>query len=181
MNGDNRRRAPDGWARRTLWHARADAPAAELLRRLERETIVPRPLDETFAFFADAANLSRLTPPWIDFRIETPLPIGMAAGVEIDYQIVLHGIPIPWRTRIDVWEPGRRFVDRQLLGPYWWWHHEHLFEAVDEGTRVIDRVAFLPRFRRLTGAWVQRDVERIFDYRHEVLPQLLRAPDDGQR
>jgi hypothetical protein len=33
---------------------------------------------------------------------------------------VLRGVPLPWRTRIDVWEPGVRFVDRQLAGPYLW-------------------------------------------------------------
>ena len=31
---------------------------------LHQETVVPATLDETFAFFSDAANLERLTPPW---------------------------------------------------------------------------------------------------------------------
>ena len=95
---------------------------------------MPAPLDETFAFFADAANLERLTPPWINFRIRTPRPIVMREGAVIDYRIGLYGLPMPWRTRIDVWEPGVRFVDRQVAGPYRWWRHEHLFECSD-GTR----------------------------------------------
>ena len=123
---------------------------------LHAETIVAAPLDETFAFFADAANLERLTPPWLNFQIRTPLPLTMAEGVEIDYLIVLHGLPIPWRSRIDVWEPGVRFVDRQVLGPYRWWHHEHRFESAGRGTRVVDHVEFVPRLRWITGALVQR-------------------------
>jgi len=73
----------------------------------------------------------------------------------------------------DVWEPGVRFVDRQVRGPYRWWRHEHRFEAVEGGTRVIDHVDYVPRFRWLTGALVRRDVERIFDYRQQALAELF--------
>ena len=97
----------------------------------------------------------------------------MREGVEIEYRITLYGVPIPWRSRIDVWEPGVRFVDRQLVGPYLWWHHEHRFEAVAGGTRVIDDVEFVPRVAWLTGAMVQRDVERIFSYRQQALRLLF--------
>lgn len=140
---------------------------------LSRDVIVPASLDETFAFFSDAANLERLTPPWLNFLIQTPMPVQMQPGVEIDYRIVLYGMPIPWRSRIDVWEPGRRFVDHQVFGPYRWWRHEHLFEAAGAATRVIDRVEYVPRLRWFTHALVQRDVERIFTYRQETLPRLF--------
>ena len=141
------------------------------LVHLHRETVVPASLADTFMFFTDAANLERLTPPWLNFRIQTRLPVVMGEGVEIAYQIVLHGWPIPWRSRIDVWEPGVRFVDRQVVGPYRWWHHEHRFEALSEGTRVSDTVEFVPRLRWLTGGRVQRDVERIFAHREIMLQQ----------
>lgn len=139
------------------------------------ETVVPVGIGEAFTFFADAANLERLTPPWINFRILTPLPIAMGEGTLIDYQIVLYGLPIPWRTRIDAWEPGVRFVDRQVAGPYRWWHHEHRFEAAEAGTRVIDHVEFLPRAPWLSSWLVNRDVRRIFNYRQTALASLLAA------
>ena len=97
----------------------------------------------------------------------------MRAGAILDYRIRLHGLPIPWRTRIDVWEPGVRFVDRQVLGPYHWWRHEHRFEAVDGGTRVVDHVEYLPRLAWLSRGWVRRDVERIFAYRRQALLREL--------
>ena len=150
-----------------------ESKPARHVEQLHRETIVPRGLDETFAFFSDAANLERLTPPWLNFKILTPPPIPMHEGAIIDYRITLYGVPIPWKTRIDVWEPGVRFVDRQLSGPYLWWHHEHRFERTPSGTRVIDHVEYLPRVRWLSQAFVRRDVERIFVYRQAVLPTLL--------
>ena len=154
---------------------RAKSTRPDAVTHLHRETIVPHPLDETFAFFADAGNLERLTPPWLNFRILTPRPIAMHEGAIIDYRIVLYGVPIPWRTRIDVWEPGTRFVDRQLSGPYLWWHHEHRFESTPAGTRIIDHVEYVPRVRWISGPLVRRDVERIFAYRQSVLPSILTA------
>jgi ligand-binding SRPBCC domain-containing protein len=158
---------------RLAWAPRAGGRPRRGHSVLHAETVVPASLDETFAFFADAANLGRLTPPWLNFRIRTPLPLTMAEGLEIDYRIVLHGLPIPWRSRIDVWEPGVRFVDRQVLGPYRWWHHEHRFEPSGRGTRVIDHIEFVPRVRWLTGALVRRDVGRIFAFRKEELVRLF--------
>lgn len=143
------------------------------MTHLHRETVVPATLEETFRFFSDATNLERLTPPWLNFHILTPMPIEMRVGTEIDYRIVLYGIPIRWRSRIDVWEPGVRFVDRQLRGPYTSWNHEHRFEAVDGGTRVIDHVEFVPKVAWLTGWKVRSDVEKIFAYRTEKLNALF--------
>jgi ligand-binding SRPBCC domain-containing protein len=164
------------WFDRIAWAPTAGDRPAGGLERLRAETVVPASLEETFAFFADAANLERLTPPWLRFRIVTRMPLEMREGAVIDYRIVLRGIPIPWRSRVDVWEPGKRFVDRQVTGPYRWWRHEHQFEPAPSGTRVIDSVEFVPRLRWLTAGLVRRDVQRIFAYRQDRLPQFFARP-----
>ena len=140
---------------------------------LRRETIVPASRHDTFAFFADASNLERLTPPWLNFAILTPTPLAMWAGVDIDYRISLYGLPMPWRSRIDVWEPSVRFVDRQVIGPYRWWRHEHRFDTVAGGTLVVDHVEYVPRARWLSAPIVRRDLERIFTYRQNALRQIF--------
>lgn len=157
--------------------AAGDRPATGL-QLLRMETVVPAPIDEAFAFFADATNLERLTPPWINFRILSPLPIAMREGATIDYQIVLYGLPIPWRTQIDAWHPGAGFVDRQIAGPYRWWRHEHFFEVHPQGTRVIDQVEYAPRAAPFSTWLVKRDVGRIFAFRQRTLSRLL-AGDRG--
>jgi ligand-binding SRPBCC domain-containing protein len=159
-------------ARRGWLQSSATRPRRNVTR-LKYDTLVPAPLDATFAFFSDAANLERLTPGWVQFSIVTPLPIIMRAGLEIDYRIRLHGVPLAWTSRIDVWEPGRCFVDRQIAGPYLWWRHEHRFETAGDATRVIDEVEYVPRAAWMTARLVRRDVERIFQYRQKALQEIF--------
>ena len=153
-------------------HERPEGP----LPHIHRAAVVPASLEETFAFFSDAANLERLTPSWLAFRIRTPLPIVMREGAIIDYRISLRGLPLPWRSRIEVWEPGVRFVDRQIVGPYRWWRHEHRFTRVDGGTLVVDDIEYLPRMRTLSRRFVERDLMRIFDYRYASLQKIFAHP-----
>ena len=56
----------------------------EGLFKLETELWLPRRRDEVFRFFADAFNLETLTPPWLKFKVLTPRPIEMRAGLRID-------------------------------------------------------------------------------------------------
>jgi ligand-binding SRPBCC domain-containing protein len=142
--------------------------------RFETELWLPRPRREVFQFFADAANLERLTPPWLGFRILTPQPIAMGPGALIDYRLSVHGLPLRWRTRIERWEPPLCFVDAQLRGPYRRWHHTHTFEERDGGTLCREVVRYaVPGGALVDRLFVRRDVERIFAYRRTVLAGLF--------
>jgi ligand-binding SRPBCC domain-containing protein len=145
--------------------------------RLEREQVIDRPLPEVFAFFAQPRNLEAITPPWLRFAVLTPEPIAMAPGALIAYRLVLHGLPVRWLTRIETWEPGRLFVDRQVRGPYRLWHHRHEFEPHPRGTLVRDRVRYAlplgPLGAAAHEAFVRRDLDRIFNYRRLAVARAL--------
>ena len=146
---------------------------------LRRRQWIPRPIEEVFTFFSDARNLEEITPPWLGFRILTPVPIRIAEETRIRYRLRLHGIPVGWETEIRQWKPPHRFCDVQLLGPYQLWHHTHRFEPKDGGTLMTD----ILRYRLPLGIIgqlvhhlkVRRDVEKIFDYRARRIAELFRA------
>lgn len=150
-------------------------------RTLHREIVLPRPREEVFAFFADAGNLERLTPPWLRFAIATPRPIGMEAGRRIDYRLRVHGLPLRWTSEITAWEPPVRFVDEQIRGPYRTWIHEHTFEETPGGTLVRDLVRYAAPVRRAVDLlFVRPDLRRIFDYRHARLAEIFRKGSSGE-
>jgi ligand-binding SRPBCC domain-containing protein len=147
------------------------------LHRLERRQLLARPVDDVFAFYADAANLEALTPPFLRFHIVTPTPIAMRVGTRIDYALSLYGVPIRWRTLITCWEPGVRFVDEQEAGPYAYWRHEHAFEARGRATLMRDTVEYLEPLRAVGQLahllFVRRALDRIFDFRRDAADRLL--------
>lgn len=144
---------------------------------LRRELLVPFPRDKVFAFFAEATNLERITPPWLRFHVSTPGPVEMGEGTLIDYKLRIKGVPVRWRTRIALWNPPSQFVDTQLKGPYTLWHHTHTFEEYGGGTRMTDEVRYQLPLGPLGDAihvlMVRRDVETIFNYRNRQIPALL--------
>ena len=146
---------------------------------LERAQTIPLSLQEAFDFFADATNLERITPPALRFQTLTPAPIEMKAGTLIEYQLALYGVPFKWRTLIETWQPGQRFVDRQINGPYSLWHHTHTFaEIAPQQVLMKDTVSY-----RVEWGWpgwlaheflVGRMVNEIFDYRFKAVAELLK-------
>jgi ligand-binding SRPBCC domain-containing protein len=144
---------------------------------LQRDQWIPRPIEEVFAFFADAANLEAITPPWLGFRILSPEPIAMRAGTLIAYRLRWRRLPLRWVTEIEEWEPPFRFVDVQRQGPYALWHHSHSFEAHAGGTRMRDRVRYAlplgPLGLLMQRLAVRRDVEAIFAYRASRVNEIF--------
>ena len=144
---------------------------------LEQEQLVRRARGEVFAFFADAANLERITPDSLRFEIRSPQPIAMRAGAIIDYQLSLFGLTFRWRTLIESFDPDSGFVDVQTKGPYRSWRHTHRFSDVPGGTLVRDRVEYeLPLgplgeiARRL---FVDKQLRRIFDFRRAAIEKAF--------
>lgn len=145
---------------------------------LERSQRVEIPVERAFSFYADAANLEPLTPPWLHFNLLTRQPLTLEAGALLDYRLRLHGVPIRWRTRIETWEPPHRFLDTQVRGPYALWEHRHTFEPDGEGATLIhDHVRYAiplgPLGELAHRLFVRRDLERIFDFRRDALAAAL--------
>ena len=130
---------------------------------LHAEQLVPVDPDNTFAFFADAANLQRLTPPWLDFTITSRLPLAMHQGALIDYKLKVHGIPIRWQS----------VISERL------WRHVHRFTPRSGATLVEDDVHYRVPGGTLANLFVRRDLTQIFGYRQRALLDALAVSSPG--
>jgi len=143
-----------------------------MLHRFQTSMRLPRPRREVLAFFADAANLQRMTPPEVGFEMLTPQPIQLTAGAHVEYKLRLLGVPVRWQTRIARWDPPHEFVDEQLQGPYKLWVHTHRFQEKDGMTTMADEVQYRLPFWPLgevADPLVRAQLQRIFRYRQEVI------------
>lgn len=148
------------------------------MRILERTQTVPRPPEEAFAFFCDPRNLERLTPAFLRFQFLREPPATFAPGTVLDYRIRLYGVPVHWRTRIEIVEPPVRFVDVEETGPYAYWRHTHTFKDLGGArTEMRDRVEFALPLGLLGEIayrlFVARSLKEIFDYRERALAAIL--------
>jgi ligand-binding SRPBCC domain-containing protein len=138
---------------------------------------VPQKPAEVFPFFSDERNLERITPEFLGFQVLKKSTPQIQEGTLIDYRLKIHGVPARWRTRIEEWVPGERFVDTQLSGPYKKWHHMHRFQSLGGGTLLRDTVRYVIPAGALgnlaLGGLIQRDVQRIFGYRKKVIRELF--------
>ena len=137
---------------------------------------LPLAREQVFAFFAEAQNLERITPPELGFRIASRTPVDITTGTQIDYHLSLFGLPFTWRSLISHWNPPHAFVDEQRKGPYSLWHHTHTFEETDKGTAIGDRVLFrqpLWPLGEIVLPLIRLQLKRIFSYRQKAIHTLL--------
>ncbi|MGE0201246.1 MAG: hypothetical protein AB7P76_09780 [Candidatus Melainabacteria bacterium] len=144
---------------------------------------LPISLETAWDFFSNPANLPRITPPWLGFRVESTLPPRMYPGMVAWYKVMLLGIiPTTWVTEIPVVQEPFFFIDEQRFGPYKLWYHQHRFEAITladgrPGVRVTDDVTYIMPFGifgRLVHFFVVRhQLADIFRFRERVLAELF--------
>ena len=150
---------------------------------LHREQWIALPIDEVFAFFADARNLEKITPLWLGFKILSMSADSISEGTVICYRLRLYGIPFYWRTEICEWNPPHCFVDEQSKGPYKQWRHTHGFEAHGDRTKMVDDVQYSLPFgilgRVVHALKVRGDVNRIFDYRRLQINARFGRPGES--
>jgi ligand-binding SRPBCC domain-containing protein len=147
---------------------------------LEWQQRVTASMAQAWDFLQNPANLDRITPPDLHFRIVTEVPAVMFNGLIVEYRIT---IPLlgthTWVTEIKHIREGHSFVDEQRLGPYRFWYHYHEIRQEREGVLLIDKVFYQPSFgllgQLLHRLYIRQTLERIFTYRSERLEFYLSA------
>jgi uncharacterized protein YbjT (DUF2867 family)/ligand-binding SRPBCC domain-containing protein len=149
------------------------------VHQLRAKQVVPRQIEEVFAFFSRAENLGRITPGQMRFEFLSN-DFEMRAGLEIEYRLrPMFGVPVGWRTAITSFDPPHRFTDVQLKGPYGRWEHSHSFSSVEGGTLVVDEITYelpLGRLGNLAHGLVRPELEQIFRHRARSIDNIFARP-----
>ena len=142
--------------------------------------IINTNLDEAWKFFSNPQNLSKITPPWLNFIVTTDLSPKMYEGMIITYKVhPLFGVPLNWVTEIKNVKEKCFFVDEQRFGPYKFWHHQHLFVENNNGVKMDDiihyAIPFDPLSRPLNEIVVNKKIKQIFLFREQVINKLFNS------
>ena len=136
---------------------------------LKKQHLLPVSLEEAWNFFANPANLSRLTPLHLNLKFTNEL-FGdtLYPGQIITYRVrPVAGIPVFWMTEITHVDRMKFFVDEQRKGPYALWHHQHHFKSIAGGVEMTDiihyRIPFGP-LGELGLPFIKKQLHQIFSY-----------------
>jgi ligand-binding SRPBCC domain-containing protein len=152
-----------------------------MIHVLNKRQVVPAGIRECWKFFSDPHNLSKITPPGLDFQVLSELPDEIHEGMMIEYRVrPLLGIPMTWLTEITHVRGPHYFVDEQRVGPYALWHHEHEFVDMPDGrTELVDRIHYILPFSPLSEAvhalLVAPQLKTIFEYRIAAVEKIFGA------
>jgi uncharacterized protein (TIGR01777 family) len=135
----------------------------------ERTSEMPVSADELFAWHERPGAFQRLAPPWERMRV-----LEQSGGIRDGGRLVMELRKGPLRLRwVAVhrgYEPGRRFCDEQVSGPFARWVHTHAVAPAGEGATLTDRVEwalpFGPLGALVGGRMTERMLERMFAFRH---------------
>ena len=161
--------------------------------RYQASVSLPVSAETAFAYHERPGCLNRLIPPWESVTIERS-DGSLRAGSRVVLKTRLMGFPLRWVAEHTVYEPPRRFCDRQVSGPFASWEHEHRFDESAVGLRdgsltaetagvepavsggsasvLTDRIDYRlpggPLGRWLGGGKALHTIEAMFAYRHRV-------------
>lgn len=143
-----------------------------------KQTQVPAPVEEVFAWHEQPQVLSLLIPPWENVKIlNCTGPISLE-GSRVTLRInILGPIAIDWVSEHHNYQAGFQFQDSQIKGPFHYWKHTHRFIPVDDMRCLIEdeieyALPLAPLSHWIAGWVVKRKLSLMFDYRHE---QVLKA------
>ncbi len=140
---------------------------------------IPVSIAEAWDFFSSPANLARITPPEMMFRI-TDGDGGrlIYEGMHITYILYpFMMLPVRWETEITRVDKPFMFEDCQKSGPYESWRHQHQFHEIAGGVAMTDRIDYLMplgAFGDLVNTLiVSRRLDEVFAYRKKRIEEIL--------
>ncbi len=93
----------------------------------------------------------------------------ICGGEEVSWEARHFGVTWRMTSRIVEFDPPRRFIDEMVHGPFTAYRHEHLFEPIGAGTRMIDVITFETPLGLLTERPVGIYLRRLMRIRNAAI------------
>lgn len=138
-------------------------------RIYEKRSVFKSTSERLTEFHRHPRAFAKLTPPPIFVQIHRDDRTSLTAG-EIEFTLWFGPIPVRWIAQHEAGPTEHSFADRLTYGPLAYWRHEHIFEPLDDGVALVDRITFAhkPGLRgvmtRLTFDGIP--LRLLFFYRH---------------
>jgi ligand-binding SRPBCC domain-containing protein len=155
--------------------------------QFQKKQMIPASLEEMWDFISSPKNLKEITPEYMGFEITSKnLTEKIYPGMIIRYKVKpFAGIPLTWVTEITHVVEKKYFIDEQRVGPYSFWHHQHILEQLEKGILMTDIVSYKPPLAILGSIAnviiIQKKLEAIFEYREKVLSMKFDHPKSGEK
>lgn len=152
-----------------------------MVHQLKREQQIACDIDTAWNFFSAPGNLSKITPPDMNFIVRSDVEgQEIFEGMIIDYYVSpLFGIKTKWQTEITQVNVKQSFTDFQKKGPYKLWNHFHEFIPNENGVLIKDTVDYElplgPLGEIAHAVFVKDKLNHIFAYRFQVLEKMFNS------
>ncbi len=148
--------------------AAGDKGALTYVKRSE----MPVSVEELFAWHEKPHAFARLAPPWAKIEV-----LSRDSGIDDGCQVVLRiQSMITWTLVHSNYVKNEQFNDIQVKGPFTAWKHTHGFKEIDsQHSYLTDTISYRFLFQKLFHHWVDRRLEKLFDYRHRLLKHDLKV------
>jgi ligand-binding SRPBCC domain-containing protein len=138
-------------------------------------------LAQLIAFHENPSNLPKLTPPPIFIHIQRDNRSSLSEG-EIEFTLWFGPFPVTWLALHEPGPTGHSFADLALNSPLDYWRHEHIFEQLENGVALVDRVSYAhkPGFRGIVTRLFFGKIPLVilFNYRHLQTQIAMKSQDN---
>lgn len=151
--------------------------------RFVKQSVIRASPRRVFEFHEQPDVLALLTPSWESARVIQSAKISQVGSQAIIQTRILGLMKVRWIAEHTLYNPPHLFEDIQVKGPFRSWRHRHIVEPISEGAILRDEIDYEPPLGVL-GRWmapllIQRRLQKLFDYRHEITRQWCERKDEG--
>jgi ligand-binding SRPBCC domain-containing protein len=152
--------------------------------RFAKESLIRASPERVFAFHELPDVLSLLIPPWESASVIQAAKISEVGAQAIIETRLVGPITARWVAEHTVYDPPHVFEDVQIKGPFRSWRHRHIVAPNADGAMLRDEIDYEPPLgflgRALAPLLVQKRLEKLFAYRHEVTRRWCEGKDEAE-